>query len=50
MGKKHRRTNYTLQLSNGAESHSLLSTKLSSVVMTLGRTFFLTEVTVIPDF
>ena len=50
MGKKHRCTNDTLQLSNGAEFHSLLGTKLSSVVTTLGRTFFLTEITVIPDF
>ena len=50
MGKKHSCTNYTLQLNNGAEFHSLLSTKLSSVVTTLGRTFFLTEITVIPDF
>ena len=42
------------KLSNGAKFHiefdSLLSTKLFSVVMTLGRTFFLTEITVIPDF
>ena len=33
-----------------SEFHSLLSTKLSSVVTTLGRIFFLTEITVTPDF
>ena len=37
MGKTQRCTNYTVQLGNGAEFHTLLSTKLSSIVTTLGE-------------
>ena len=50
MGKTQLCTNYTVQLSNGAEFHTLLGTKLSSTVTTLGENIFLTEITAIPDF
>ena len=34
MGKTQRCTNYTVQISNGAEFHTILGTKLSSIIMT----------------
>ena len=50
MGKTQLCTNYTVQLSNEAEFYTLLGTKLSSIITTWGRTFFLTEITAIPNF